>query len=440
MREWKKWNFLASWQLASWLLAGCLLAGWTSTATAQEAPAQPPEVVDVLLVGDSITDFWDNEGMPILKEYFGFRRYLNIGISGDGTADTLVRLAQPRVANIAPKTIMLMIGTNDIGWKKLSAETAIDGNRKILETLRSRWPNAKILHLAVFPRGDKAEYQPKIDAINAAIKGMADNEHIFFLDINANFLDQEGKTNKTLLPDLLHPNCAGYRLWAEAVEPTLSGWLGGIAVKPAERLNTEWWKSRFEKNKADFKNQDTGLILLGDSITHNWDRDAALYQKSFGAYQPANWGFSGDRTEHVLWRLDNIGDGKTAPKAIMLMIGTNNIGHDSTTPDETIEGIHAILRRIEKKWPETRVLLLPVFPRGADTQDLRWQQVAQINARMTSLADGKRVVFLDFNAKFLSPDGKMLPKEIMPDLLHPNTRGNEIWAESVAPALQELMK
>lgn len=411
------------------------------TAWAQDQPAEQPapEELDVLFVGDSITDFWDNAGMPVLQKYYGFRRFLNIGVSGDVTEVTLnQRLEQPRVANIAPKVIMLMIGTNDIGWKQLPPEEAIEGNRKILEKLRTKWPDAKILHLAVFPRSDREDAQAKIDTINAAISQMEDKEHIFFLDINKNFLGPDGKVSKDLFPDLLHPNAAGYELWAKAVEPTISGWLGGVAVQPQDRLDKEWWKERFEANKKDFQEREVGLVLLGDSITHQWDNRPEQYQQAFGAYSPANWGFGADRTEHVLWRLDNIGEGKVAPKAFMLLIGVNNIGHDSSTPDQTIEGIRAILLRIEEKWPNAKVLLLPVFPFQATNAEHYRQQVNRINQRISDLADYKRVFYLNFNDKFLTPDGT-LTTDVMPDLLHPNAKGGQIWADAVQPALRALM-
>ncbi len=422
------------------LLLGLVLTGVLTLPTFAQEAASAPKPLDILFVGDSITDFWDNAGMPVFQKYYGFRRVLNIGVSGDVTETTLNnRLEQDRVKNIDPKCIMLMIGTNDIGWKKLSAEEAIDGNKKILEKLRNKWPNAKILHLAVFPRDANPDgpHRAKIAQINEAIAKMADNEHIFFMDINANFLDKDGNLPKEIMPDFLHPNAYGYELWAAAVEPTFKKWLGGVATESKDRMGENWWKARFEKNQADFQNGDVQFVLLGDSIIHGWDGKMDLYNKSFGPYKPANWGFGADRTEHVLWRLDNIGKGKAAPKLFMVMIGTNNVGHRSSTPDQTVEGIRFILEKINLKWPEAKVLLLGVFPRGANNEDGLRKQVNEINDRLPLLCDGKKIVFLNINQNFLDKDGN-LSKDIMPDLLHPNLKGGEIWAESVLPTIDKM--
>ena len=425
------------------LMLGLVLTGLFALSASAQTAADAPKPLDILFVGDSITDFWDNAGMPVFQKYYGFRRVLNIGVSGDVTEVTLNnRLEQDRVKNIDPKCIMLMIGTNDIGWKKLSAEEAIDGNKKILEKLRNKWPNAKILHLAVFPRDAKPDgpHRAKIAQINEAIAKMADNEHIFFMDINANFLDKDGNLPKEIMPDFLHPNAYGYELWAAAVEPTFKKWLGGVAVESIDRMNEKWWKDRFEANQNEFKNNEIGLVLLGDSIIHGWDRSGdrnELYHKSFDAFKPANWGFGADRTEHVLWRLDNIGEGKTAPKLFMVMIGTNNVGHGKSNPDQTVEGIRLIIEKINKSWPQAKVLLLGVFPRGANNEDGMRKQVNLINDRLGALCDGKNIVYLNIGPNFLDKDGN-LSKDIMPDLLHPNLKGCQIWADSVLPTIEKM--
>lgn len=212
-------------RFATWLLLAVLVMvakpGWGQDAA--------PEPVDILFVGDSITDFWDNAGMPVFQEYFlDHYKVINIGVSGDITDSTLVRLDQPRVANIKPTMIMLMIGTNDIGWKKLPAEHAIAGNQLILDKLRKMWPEAKILHLAVFPRDKNpgTDQREKIATINAALSKMADGKNIFFKDINAIWLNADGTLKMEIMPDALHPNAAGYVEWAKAVMPTVKEWVG----------------------------------------------------------------------------------------------------------------------------------------------------------------------------------------------------------------------
>jgi len=127
----------------------------------------------------------------------------------------------------------------------------------------------------------------------------------------------------------------------------------------------------------------------------------------------------------------------------MLMIGTNNTGHrgiDKETAEDTFDGIKVILEKMKEKTPDTKILLLAIFPRSAKDTDQPRARNDKVNAMIAKLADNKRVFFLDINSKLLEPDGKTLSKEIMPDLLHPNEKGYVIWAEAVKDKLEELAK
>ena len=178
------------------------------------------------------------------------------------------------------------------------------------------------------------------------------------------------------------------------------------------------------------------LLFIGDSITAGWRGQPEIWKKAFGAYKPANFGIGGDRTQHVLWRLENGELDGVSPKAAVLMIGTNNSGSDSAEGIE--EGIKKILATIHAKSPTTKVLLLAVFPRGAKPNPQR-EKLKQVNAVLATLDDGKDTFYLDIGDKFLEPDGT-LTKEIMPDFLHLSAKGYQIWADATATKLAELMK
>ncbi len=221
------------------------------------------------------------------------------------------------------------------------------------------------------------------------------------------------------------------------------------AVQPVLHPGTE---KRHESFNEISKKGEAKLVFLGDSITHGWEgRGKAVWAKTWAPLGAANFGIGGDRTEHVLWRLDNGNFDGLKPKLVVLMIGTNNTGHQGRpqkeldgatyrcTPEQTAEGVKAILGRLEQKCPDAKVLVLAIFPRGADRNDAFRQQNEQANAIIRSFADGKRVHFLDIGAKFLEPDGT-LSKTIMPDLLHPNEKGYEIWAAAVESKVRELLK
>jgi len=181
------------------------------------------------------------------------------------------------------------------------------------------------------------------------------------------------------------------------------------------------------------------LVFLGDSITAGWARQPAIWEKAFGAYTPVNFGIGGDRTQHVLWRIEN-GELETIkPKAVVLMIGTNNSAHD---PAEGIaRGITKIVETIRKKQPQAKILLLAIFPREekASSNPGRREKLAEVNKTIARLDDGKHVFFLDIGPKFLQPDGTIL-KTIMPDFLHLSSEGYQIWADAISPKLAELMK
>ena len=223
------------------------------------------------------------------------------------------------------------------------------------------------------------------------------------------------------------------------------------AIVPVLHPGTE---KRHESFNEISKKGEAQLVFLGDSITHAWEspkRGKEVWEKYWAPLKAANFGISGDRTEHVLWRLDHGNFDGLKPKAIVLMIGTNNTGHQGRkqkelndavyqcTAQQAAEGVKAILAKLKAKCPTAKILLLAIFPRGANAEDKMRQQNEATNAIINGFADDKTVFFMDIGAKFLQPDGT-LSKEIMPDLLHPNEKGYEIWTEAIQAKVKELMK
>jgi lysophospholipase L1-like esterase len=183
----------------------------------------------------------------------------------------------------------------------------------------------------------------------------------------------------------------------------------------------------------------TRLLFLGDSITAGWGRQKQTWDTAFGKYQPANFGIGGDRTQHVLWRIQNGELDGIKPKAAVLMIGTNNSGTDSA--EGIADGVKAIIKTLHAKSPQTKVLLLAIFPRG-DKPDGKFgaaqEKLKQVNGILSRLHDGKKVFYLDIGEKFLV--NGVLTAEIMPDFLHLSAKGYQIWADAITPKLAELMK
>jgi lysophospholipase L1-like esterase/ketosteroid isomerase-like protein len=208
------------------------------------------------------------------------------------------------------------------------------------------------------------------------------------------------------------------------------------------------WVKRHEGFVEIAKRGGVDFLFLGDSITDNWRKPELglhVWEKYFAPLHAANFGIGGDRTQHVLWRMQNGELTGIKPRVVVLMIGTNNTGfeRDKLTPRnssaEIVTGVTAIVQGLRTQLPEAKILLLAIFPRGATPSDPQRVQINQINPVLAKLADEKHIHFLDINAKFLEPDGA-LSKEIMPDFLHPNTKGYEIWAEAIKEPLTQLLK
>ena len=179
------------------------------------------------------------------------------------------------------------------------------------------------------------------------------------------------------------------------------------------------------------------LLFIGDSITQGWEGSGkGVWAESYGKRNAVNLGIGGDRTQHVIWRLDNGNIKDITPKAAVIMIGTNNAG--SNTPEQIAEGVTVIVKQLRTKLPEMKILLLAVFPRGADKTDKRRLVNEGANAIFAKLDDGKHVHYLDIGPKFLAEDGT-LSREIMPDLLHLSPAGYKIWADSIEKPLAELL-
>ena len=202
------------------------------------------------------------------------------------------------------------------------------------------------------------------------------------------------------------------------------------------------WLKRHEGFAAEAKQGGIELLLLGDSITDAWrgGKQKELWDREFAPLKAANFGISGDRTQHVLWRLRNGEFDGLKPKAVMLMIGTNNIGQrNPEEPSSAAAGVRAIVKEILDRSPSTKILLLGVFPRGEKPDDPIRAKVKAINDDIRALDDGgKSVRYLDIGSVFLQPDGT-LSKEIMPDFLHLSPKGYGLWADAVREPLRALL-
>ena len=213
------------------------------------------------------------------------------------------------------------------------------------------------------------------------------------------------------------------------------------SVVPAPRI-AEWWFARQAEKIGLMSKGDIDLLMVGDSITHNFENEKVglkVWDKYFVPLKAINLGFGGDRTEHVLWRLDHLPVMKEAPKAAVLLIGTNNIGWGSDTPKQAADGGQAIAGKLKAIYPNMNVLVLGVLPRRRNLDHPHRKQIIELNSYLPGLLkDMKGVKFLDIGPAFLDEKG-FLSEEMMPDTTHPSEKGHEIWAEAIAPELKKML-
>ncbi len=205
------------------------------------------------------------------------------------------------------------------------------------------------------------------------------------------------------------------------------------------------WMARHKRFVKEAQKGGVNILFLGDSITDFWrTRGLSVWKKYYAPRHAANFGIDGDRTQNVLWRIEHGELDGIHPKVVVLLIGTNNTGKERNsnkirnTVPQTITGVQAVLSEVRAKLPDSKILLLGIFPRDTLESPQR-AQVAVINTVIAKLDDGNMVRFLDLSPKFLEADGT-LSRKIMPDLLHPSPKGYQIWAEAMEPTLVEMLK
>jgi len=462
--------------------SGC--HGWWLPRFEQKKALAAAGDAPVVFVGDSITHYWEAEGRgweTWTNRFVGAYKALNCGFSADRTENVLWRLRHGQLDGAKPKAIVLMIGTNNTGHRIADEESPTDvalGVQAIVDELRTRFPEAKIILHPIFPRGDKTTNSDRLrnDLANSAIRLLADGNKVLWCDFNSKLLTPDGTLTREMMPDLLHPGPAGYKIWADALKPYLDYALGispkkpGPAAPPAPTaivkgpckaatpaINKYWFinpkNPRLAKKRAEQcanfeKYYD--VVWVGDSITHFWENanGKKTFAEKFGQYKIFNFGFGGDHTENVLWNVLYGGelDGCTA-RLVTLMIGTNNTWGDSA--EDIAAGIKACVEAIRKKQPQAKLLLMPILPRevakdrgeqklARKNGEIVMPKQAKVNELIRPLADGKTVIWCDLWPLFIDKDGEV-DVTLFADGTHPNAAGYAKWADAVLPVYKEIL-
>ncbi|MSU25281.1 MAG: hypothetical protein EXS32_15865 [Opitutus sp.] len=226
---------------------------------------------------------------------------------------------------------------------------------------------------------------------------------------------------------------------------------GNTAIHPSTRPDYSneqqtAWLIRHEELIGCARHGNAPAVFLGDSLTDQWRTVGhGAWARAFASLPAINLGISGDRTQQVLWRLAHGALDGITPRAIVLLIGTNNLdpglGENSLTPrnspSEIVAGIVAIVAALRDRSKESHILIHGLLPRGLPDAPVR-SQIAEINASLRNLDDGQRLRFIDLSPHLLAPDGS-LGSAFMPDLLHLSEEGYELWAHALQDVLCEFI-
>jgi lysophospholipase L1-like esterase len=429
---------------------------------------------ELLLIGDSITHNYDKAKppdenfQPAWEQFYEPRQALNLGYSGDTTGHVLWRLANGEVDGLHPKVAMVSIGTNNTA-RGQTAEQTEAGIDAVVASLEQRLPGTRILLLGILP-SDISDAKTAADrAVNRYLaRRYGEDSRVTYLDVGSIFY-KDGALNARIYYDPrlpqrgrpLHPDTNGQRMMAEAIEPTLARLMGdaprvplasmteiNTALIPVPRLEMDFydWYARHHAELELQKTMKPQVVLIGDSITHFWGglpaggpvNGPTAWRQAFGGLVTMNMGFGWDRTQNVLWRLRQGEFEGIRPRWVVLGIGTNNLtgtgNARANTPEEIVEAIAEICHEVRERSPESRIVLMAIFPRGAPPGHLFRAPIAKTNQLLARrFAGDSTVTYIDLAAQFLASDGS-LPAALMPDETHPSDAGYRIWADALIRA------
>lgn len=220
-------------------------------------------------------------------------------------------------------------------------------------------------------------------------------------------------------------------------------------INPAARPEPrhEAWLDSHGKREGRLQKGNVDVLLIGDSITHGWSRHKELQESFFGNLQVVNLGHPADKTQNILWRIQNHTMNDITPRVAVILAGTNNSNADEYTPVQIADGLQAIVNELRTKLPNTKVLLLGIFPRGSPDQRIeiksgkveadvnsQWEKIDSVNRIIETFADGNDIIYLNINQALLNESGT-LSVAVMPDFLHLNEEGYERWGRAMMPVL-----
>jgi lysophospholipase L1-like esterase len=224
--------------------------------------------------------------------------------------------------------------------------------------------------------------------------------------------------------------------------PVAKAYPQNVADQPVPRLGgdpsmiSDEWESRHnEQLKAPHREQ-AKVVFLGDSITDAW-RLSPSYKEHFSVYAPLNLGISGDFTQNLLWRIEHGALEGLSPKAVVVMIGVNNLG-GGFTAQQTVKGVWAVLAAVQRKLTGVPILLLSILPAG-ESPDAKLRKKIVEADELIAQTQVPGVTVADIGSVLLEQDGS-ISRSILVDFLHPTEAGYVRLGDALAPRLQQIIQ
>ena len=411
--------------------------------------------VQIAIIGDSITAGWHAAG-----EQFAPWKVLNLGVNCDSTQHALWRILNGEVDGMPKlKVVVVELGVNNKGINRHSDADIEKGIIAVCDALKQKAPQARIILMGVFPRYYGWHNS---DELNLDLARLHDGKRIFFVNINRTLADTEG----AIADHVGHLTGKGCEIWADSIRSTVENLMSenvrfqepigvvpeassatrdgddggkGRSVKscrattPARSMKSpRWyfkhfgisvWGNKFERRRA-------ALAFLGGTITHNIPR--TVWDKEFAPFKTYNLGMPGDRTENVLWRIDNgaIDPAWSNLKLLVLEVGVDNKKDCQDKPEDIAAGFEAICNRVRANVPQAKILLMGLFPPFSVNE-----KHDNVNTLIAKVADGKHVYYLNINDALIET-----PDALGGDGTTLTGKGYEVWLEQMRPIVARLME
>jgi len=413
--------------------------------------------------------------------------FANRGVPGDTSSNLVARwstdafpytvkengyegaFGRKKGAKVVPDHLSILVGINDYYYAMrkdshaVSCEQYEANLRKMIGDARAMNPAVKITLCEPFriPVDATPDFCRRQDVV-AKLAAEFDCAFVPFQKLFGEDLLKKNANPRYWFWDFFHATPAGHvemaRFWTDAVRRRQARAKRNTALEPRGELENNGsfysWYGRHEQIVKRQATLDPEIVFIGDSITHGWEINDNLrgeaktsFDKWFGKYRTLNMGFGWDRIQNVLWRLSHGEMDGTQPKAVVILIGTNNTApgyarpFPANTADEIAEGIAEVCRRVREKAPAAKIVLMDVFPRGGKDSASR-RDVERVNAALgpevAELADAN-LVRLNLWDKFVGADGS-IPNELMFDGLHPTAKGYDVWAEALQAVLRDCLE